>query len=58
MNRQELAIRLLEHLQGKHNQKSHGNRYGSAAAIKANVARLGGDKAALKAMAQKARKDL
>jgi hypothetical protein len=57
MNRQELAIRLLEHLQGKHNQKSHGNRYGSAAAIRANVARLGGDKAALKSMATKTRKD-
>lgn len=26
MNRQELAIRLLEHLAGKHNQKSHGRR--------------------------------
>lgn len=55
MNRQELAIRLLEHLPGKHNQKSHGNRYGSAAAIKGNVARIGKDKAALKAMAQKVR---
>lgn len=28
MNRQELAVRLLEHLQGKHNQKNHGRRSG------------------------------
>lgn len=57
MNRKELALRLLEHLQGRHNQKSHGNKYGSAAAIKGNVQRLGGDKAALKGMAAKARGD-
>ena len=44
-------IRATEHLQGRHNQKSHGNKFGSAAAIKGNVQRLGKDKEALKRMA-------
>jgi hypothetical protein len=49
--------RLYEHLAGKHNQKSHGNKYGSTDVIKANVKRLGKDKTALKRMAAKARGD-
>ncbi len=46
---------LNEHLAGKHNQKSHGNKYGSVDAIKGNVKRLGKDKEALKRMAARAR---
>lgn len=49
--------RYIEHLAGKHNQKSHGNKYGSTDAIRGNVKRLGGDKAALVGMAKKARGD-
>ena len=52
-----LFRRYLEHLSGKHNQKSHGNRFGSDAAIRANVKRLGKDKEALKRMAKRARKE-
>lgn len=52
---QDMAARLSEHLAGQHNQKSHGNKYGSADAIRANVKRLGKDKEALKRMAAKAR---
>lgn len=49
--------RYAEHLAGKHNQKSHANRFGSPAALKANVKRLGKDKEALKRMAARARGD-
>ncbi len=45
--------RYAEHLAGKHNQKSHGNKYGSADDIRANVKRLGKDKEALKRMSKK-----
>ena len=51
-------MRAVEHLPGKHNQKSHGNKYGSSSAIKSNVKRLGSDKAALKNMATKAKGDV
>lgn len=53
----QMARRYVEHLQGRHNQKSHGNKYGSTDAIKANVKRLGKDKEALKRMAARVRSD-
>lgn len=51
----ELAL-TLRHLPGKHNQKTHGSRYGGYSTTKESLRRLKGDKAARERYKARARK--